>query len=153
MSDNNNNTIISIPFKLLKHFIDLAISYKEFSVISIEHGKQIEELDPFEEHFHCEFINNDLCKIYRIKDWRENTARLEAIKRQSEIERAERFRREEIIDKAKLRLMNKTVNPLTAREADNLIINILSGDQEIYGDIGRKLGLAEFMPASSNNNI
>lgn len=129
---------------LLKYFIEGTISYKEYTTVEHHIGLQVKEADINEEFFHVEIINNDLCKIYRIQDWRENVSRIEAIKIQSEQDRQERFRREEIINKAKFRLMNKKVNPLSEEKAMELIINILSGD-EIYAEMAERLELSSLI--------
>src|SRR6266516_7587598 len=88
--------------RLLKYFIELAIGYRENCCISSNIANElssfidgnIEELG-----FHIEFdqVNPDVCRLWRLSDWRSSSERLSLIREKSAAEREARLHKEEIL--------------------------------------------------------
>lgn len=121
---------------LLKYFIELAISYKEFCTVEADIGDQLYQLDEDETHFHLEYLEGGkLCQVWKRKDWLDSIERYNRIKEVSSRERQIRFEKEEKIAKAKGRLLKI----MSEKEAGELLFRIMEKGE--LPEIKIKLGL------------
>lgn len=68
---------ITIP---MVDFLDMVIGSRDYSVVSAPIAELVKSADPKEVYSHVEAVENELYKIYRIKDWRESFERQRRLK-------------------------------------------------------------------------
>lgn len=98
----------------LKDYVGLSLGYRGFFAANEEVGKIVAAGDEKEEVCHVEFQDNKIATIWNINEWKTEYKRLLTVRKESERNRQERFRRGEEIDILTAKMAEKLKLPHAA---------------------------------------